>query len=148
MRKVSSFLCRSVLAAVAVLAILAAAAGAAPGDATDVVVHVHSGPGAIVTLNVSAGSPMTATQTADSKGDTTFFGTWPVGSQASATATLDGTTYQGKVITLTSNNNTINLFTVTVTAVPEFGTIAGASALLLGAMAFIFIRRRRLVAAR
>ena len=146
MRKVSSLLCKSVLAAVAVLAIFAAAAGASPGNATDVVVHVHGGSGATVTLKVSLGSPMTATQTADSKGHTTFSGTWPVGSQASATATKGTTTFTGNTKDLTPNNNEINLFAVS--AVPEFGTVAAAAAIVLGATAFFFIRRRRLAAAR
>lgn len=143
MRKVSSLLCKSVLAAVAGLAILAGTAAAAQqGPATDVVVHVHKGPGATVTLNVSG---LTATQPADSKGDTKFSGSWPAGSQASATATLGGTTFTGNTKDLTPGNNTINLFAVS--AVPEFGTVAAVVAVLLGATAFFFIRRRRLGAA-
>jgi hypothetical protein len=145
-RKVSSLLCKSVLAAVAVLAILAAVAAARPGNATGVVVHVKGGSGATVTLNVSSGSPRTITQTADSKADTTFSGAWPASSQASATATLGGTTFTGNTKDLTPGNNTINVFAVS--AVPEFGTVAAVVAVLLGATAFFFFRRRRLAAAR
>jgi len=72
---------------------------------------------------------------------------WPDGATVTATAT-NGSLTGSNTGTVNRRNAQINMAVVDVSAVPEFGAIAGVSALLLGAVAFVFIRRRRLAVAR
>lgn len=142
MRRISVLVTACVVA-VALLALSPVMASAAPPKATDLVVHVHNGPLATVTLAVNAGTPQNATLTADSKGDCTLYGSWPKGSVATVTATL-GSATSTATKTLEPNHNTVNI--QLATAVPEFGAIAAGAAVLISVVGFILIRRRRLVA--
>ena len=71
---------------------------------------------------------------------------WPLDATVTATATKESLT-GSNTGTVDYRNKEINVAVVNVSAVPEFGAIAGATAVLLGAVAFVFIRRRRLAVA-
>jgi hypothetical protein len=160
MQRRMSVLFAACVVAVGVLALVPAMASAKPVGG--IVVHVHDGFNANVSVVVSptGGTAFTLTGQASTlvgkkDGEITFSSSRfpnpvPKGSSATVTATLGSDSFapfQGNPVMLTSNVNTFELHKVSVSVVPEFGAVAAGAAVLLSVVAFVFIRRRRLAAA-